>query len=298
MPGNQPIIVIDRDTGEPFQEKILGEKWLRWAYQDSRSGLLERILFRSTFVSKLIGKWYDLPLSRGKIGPVIEELSIDPSEFAEPVESYRTFNEFFIRQLKPDARPFNTDPESLACPADGRTLVFPSLEEDMFAPVKGRRFSIRKMLPVHAEYFVNGPLAIVRLCPADYHRYHFPCAGEVIEYQDIDGTLHSVNPLALASGPDVLGDNKRSYTLINNEYVGNICIMEVGAFGVGGIVNTRRSGHVDKMDEKGWFKFGGSTIVLMFERGRVNFSEDLLKNSSAGLETLVKAGQPLATAHL
>jgi phosphatidylserine decarboxylase len=295
MADKAPIIVIDRETGEPFEEAVLGEKWIRWAYQDSRSRFLERILFRSPCVSKLLGMWYDSSFSRGKIDAVIEELSIDVDEFAQPRESYRSFNEFFTRQLKPATRPFNTDPELLVSPADGRVLVFPTLDEDTFAPVKGHPFSIRRMLPGHADRFINGALTIIRLCPADYHRYHFPCTGDITEYRSIAGALHSVNPIALVSGPDVFGDNKRSYTLIDTEHAGTLCFMEVGAFGVGGIVNTRRSGHVEKMDEKGYFKFGGSTVVLVFEPGRIRFCEDLVANSDAGKETLVKVGQPLAT---
>jgi len=296
MVDNAPIIVIDRQTGEPFEETVLGEKWLRWAYQDAKSGILERILFRSTCISKLMGKWYDSSFSKGKIDPVIEELSIDVEEFAQPKESYRSFNAFFTRQLKPDARPFSADPGQLVSPADGRALVFPALDEDTFAPLKGYPSDMRRMLPGHADRYTNGALAVVRLCPADYHRYHFPCAGDIIEYKRIDGALHSVNPIALASGRDVFGGNQRSYTLIDTEHAGTLCFMEIGAFGVGGIVNTRRSGHVRKMDEKGYFKFGGSTIVLVFEPGRIRFSEDLVANSAAGRETLVKVGQPLADA--
>jgi phosphatidylserine decarboxylase len=138
MAENAPIIVIDRETGEPFEETVLGEKWLRWAYQDSRSGFLERILFGSTGVSKLMGKWYDSSFSKGKIDAVIEELLIDVDEFAQSKDSYRSFNEFFTRQLKPDARPFSTDPELLVSPAEGRILVFPTLDQDTFSPVKGR----------------------------------------------------------------------------------------------------------------------------------------------------------------
>ena len=296
MANKTPIIVIDRETGEPFEETVLGEKWIRWAYQDSRSRFLERILFRSPCISELVGKWYDSSFSKGKIDAVIEELSIDVDEFAQPKESYRSFNEFFTRQLKPDARPFSTNPELLVSPADGRVLVFPTLDEDTFAPVKGHPFGIRKMLPGHADRFANGALAIVRLCPADYHRYHFPCAGNITEYRSIAGALHSVNPIALVSGPDVFGDNKRSYTLIDTDHAGTLCFMEIGAFGVGGIVNTRCAGHVEKMDEKGYFKFGGSTVVLLFEPNRIRFCEDLVTNSRTGRETLVKVGQPLATA--
>ena len=295
MVDDTPIIVIDRDTGTQFEETVLGEKWIRWAYQDSESRFLERILFRSAYVSKLMGKWYDSSLSKGKIDAVIKELSIDVNEVARPKEGYRSFNDFFARQLKPEARPFSTDPKVLVSPADGRVLVFPRFEEDTFAPVKGHRFSIHKMLPDHASRFINGAMAVVRLCPADYHRYHFPCAGEIIEYRSIAGALHSVNPIALARRPSVFGDNRRSFVIIETAHIGTLCFMEVGAFGVGSIVNTRRSGHVEKMDEKGYFKFGASTVILIFEPDRISFCEDLVANSDAGMETLIKVGQPLAT---
>ncbi len=295
MVENTPIIVIDRKTGKQFEETILGEKWIRWAYQDSESRFLERILFRCAWVSKLMGKWYDSSFSKGKIDDVIKELSIDVNEFARPKEGYKSFNDFFARHLKPDARPFSTDPNVIVSPADGRVLVFPRFEADTFAPVKGHRFSIRKMLPDHASRFINGAMAIVRLCPADYHRYHFPCAGEITEYRSIAGALHSVNPIALGRRPSVFGDNKRSYAIMDTAHAGILCFMEVGAFGVGSIVNTRCSGHVEKMDEKGYFKFGASTVILIFEEGRISFCEDLVANSDAGIETLIKVGQPLAT---
>ncbi len=295
MAERAPIIVIDRETGKPFEEAVLGEKWIRWAYQDSRSRLVERILFRSSFLSRLMGRWYDSALSKKKIDAVIKELSINVDEFANPKESYRSFNDFFTRHLKPNARPYNQDPKEIVSPADGRVLVFPKLTEDTFAPIKGRPFSIRTMLPEHSERYLNGSLAIVRLCPADYHRYHFPCAGKIIFSKCIEGALHSVNPIALASGSDVFGGNKRCYTLIETEIAGTFCFIEVGAFGVGSIVNTKCSGQVEKMDEKGYFKFGGSTVVLIFEPGRIEFCEDLVANSRAGRETLVKVGQPLAS---
>ena len=294
MRQNTPILVIDRDTGTEFEEVILGEGYIRWAYQDSTSSLVERLLFRSKLFSKIMGFWYDSPLSRGKIAPAIKALAIDESEFLKPRSSYRTFNDFFIRHLKPEARPYSKDDRDIVSPADGRVLVFPRLDEDTFVPVKGFPFSIHKMLPGLSDRYVNGALAIIRLCPADYHRYHFPCAGRISDSKDIDGALHSVNPIALGSGPDVFGENKRSYTLIETEAAGTVCFVEVGAFGVGSIVDTVSSDLVNKMDEKGYFKFGGSTVVLVFEQGKIDFSQDLIDNSALGKETLVKVGQTIA----
>lgn len=295
MADNKPIIVIDRETGKEFQEKVMGEKWIRWAYQDSKSGLVQRMLFGSRMLSSLMGAYYDSRFSRGKIASAIEELDIDTNEIADPVESFKSFNQFFFRKLRSDARPFSNAPEDIVCPADGRALVFPKIEADQFVPIKGFPFSIRKMLPGQAaEKFINGSLAIVRLCPADYHRYHFPCAGEIVEYKDLAGALHSVNPIALASGHDVFGENKRSYALIETPNAGTVAYVEVGAFGVGSIINTKTSGAVEKMEEKGYFKFGGSTVVLLFEPGKIQFTQDLVTNSAQGKETLVKVGQPFA----
>lgn len=294
MTVHDPITVIDRATGKAFAETVMGETYIRWAYQDARASLLERALFKSALVSKVMGAWYDSPFSKGKIAPTIRELDIDEAEFRDPTSSFATFNAFFARHLKPEARPFSTDTADVVSPADGRVLVYPALDHDIYAPVKGFPFSMHKMLPEVGARYENGALAIIRLCPADYHRYHFPCAGQIIGSHDIAGMLHSVNPIALGSGPDVFGLNKRSYTLIETANAGTVCFVEVGAFGVGSIINTCTSGAVEKMDEKGYFKFGGSTVVLLFEQGKVRFSEDLVRNSARGRETLVKLGQPLA----
>ncbi|MFW8634578.1 archaetidylserine decarboxylase [Cribrihabitans pelagius] len=293
---HDPILVVDRETGETFEEAVLGEKWIRWAYQTAGAKPIEKLLFRSALISRLMGAWFDSGLSKGKIAKVVEELKIDMSEAAAPAKSFKSFNDFFIRRLKPEVRPFSTDPQDIVSPADGRVLVFPQLDEDTFVPVKGHPMSVRTMLPGIAERFFGGALAIVRLCPADYHRYHFPAAGRITAAEDIGGALHSVNPIALGAGPDVFGENKRSWTLIESDACGAYAFVEVGAFGVGSIVNTRTEGTVAKMEEKGYFKFGGSTVVVVFEPGRVQFSEDLAANSAKGRETLVKLGQPLARA--
>lgn len=291
-----PILVVDRDTGETFEEAVLGEKWIRWAYQNASARPIEKLLFHSYLISRLMGAWFDSRFSRGKIKTVIEDLSIDMSEASADTESFSCFNDFFVRHLKPEARPFSDDPRDIVSPADGRVLVFPELAEDVFVPVKGYPMSVRTMLPGIADRFIGGALAIARLCPADYHRYHFPAAGRITHAQDIPGALHSVNPIALGAGPDVFGENKRSWTLIESDAAGTYCFVEVGAFGVGSIVNTCTSGAVQKMAEKGYFKFGGSTVVVVFEPGKIRFSDDLVANSAKGRETLVKVGQPLATA--
>lgn len=293
---NTPVRVVNRETGAVFDEVILGEKWIRWAYQDSSASLVERLLFRSPLISRIMGRWFDSSWSRGKIKSVVEDLSIDMTEALRPISDYSSFNDFFARQLKPESRPYSEAPDAVVSPADGRVLVFPNLDQDVFVPVKGHPMSVSAMLPGLSDRFLGGALAIVRLCPADYHRYHFPTDGQILQTQEIDGALHSVNPIALGAGPDVFGENKRCNTLIQSDAVGTYCFSEVGAFGVGAIQNTKTAGRVKKMEEKGYFTFGGSTVVLIFEPGRIIFSADLVKNSDQGRETLIKVGQPLAQA--
>lgn len=290
-----PVLVSNRKTGDIFEEKILGEKWIRWAYQDQRASWIEKLLFQNSFISSLLGKWFDSPFSKGKIKATIAELDIDSSEFADSIDSYRSFNDFFYRRLKTDARPFNHDQRDIMSPADGRILVFPTLENDQFMPIKAYPTSLQQLIPEKASLYQEGALAIIRLCPADYHRYHFPCDGMITDQAEIKGMYHSVNPIALARGIDVFGLNKRHYCQLQTEQAGEICFMEVGAFGVGGIVNHTLSGPVAKMDEKGYFKFGGSTVILIFEKDKIQFSPDLIENSQAGRETLVKLGETIAT---
>lgn len=295
MTETHPVLVSNRKTGDIFEEKILGEKWIRWAYQDQRAAWIEKCLFQNALLSTLMGKWFDSSLSKGKIKTTIEELEIDSSEFADSIDSYRSFNDFFYRKLKADARPFNPDQRDIMSPADGRILVFPTLENNQFMPIKGYPTTLQQLIPEKAALYHEGALAIIRLCPADYHRYHFPCDGTITSQTEIQGMYHSVNPIALARGIDVFGLNKRHYCQLQTKQAGEICFMEVGAFGVGGIVNHTLSGPVAKMDEKGYFKFGGSTVILIFEKDKIQFSSDLIENSQSGRETLVKLGESIAT---
>ncbi len=113
---------------------------------------------------------------------------------------------------------------------------------------------------------------------------------------NVKGKYHSVNPLALDSKEQIFCLNKRSYTLINTETFGRVAFMEVGAFGVAGIHQTFSGTRVERMQEKGYFNFGGSTIVLVFQKDTIEFETDLLENSHKGIETLVQVGETIAHA--
>ncbi|NOY82665.1 MAG: phosphatidylserine decarboxylase [Kiritimatiellaeota bacterium] len=296
----QGIRVFDRRAGRMVREVVLGDRWLRAAYAPPWRSLCRVLFFRRAWASRLLGRYCDSRLSRWKIPRVMVQLGIDPSEFLEPVESFRTFNEFFTRRLRSDARPFDPAPDVFCSPADSRVRVFPRWAGDERLEVKARAYTNEELLgkPGAAAPFAGGPVVVARLCPADYHRFHYPADGRTIEEWDVPGGFDSVNPLALTLRPQVLAENRRRVSLLDLVNFGRTAFVEVGAFGVGAIVRTHTEREFRKMDEKGYFKFGGSTIVLLFEPGRFEPDPDLTARTREGIETRVRAGERLGRAVL
>ncbi len=294
--SNNEIWFYDRQTGQLIQETIYGGAFINWIYNSRLLPLWSFLLFNCPFVSRVYGKYMDSRWSQRKIRAAITQLKIDESEFLQPTDSFPSFNDFFIRELKPESRPYDDHPDILVCPGDGRVTVYPELHQQQMIPIKGMDYSIDDLLPRYGAHYHNGALAVIRLCPADYHRFHFPCAGTVLEHYEIHGQLHSVNPIALARNINVFCHNYRQVTRLESNRFGVIALIEVGAFGVGRIVQTFNGTKVEKMQEKGYFKFGGSTIVMVFKKQKLNFTEDLLVNTGNGYETLVRVGETIGVA--
>lgn len=274
----------------------MGESFIKWSY--CRPGLpwFAPILFGSHLLSTIYGCYQDSAFSRRRIKKMIQELQIDESEFLDPTDSFPSFNAFFTRKLKPECRPYDSDPRVLVAPADGRLLVYPQVKQDQVYPIKGTRYSLNRLIPQGAADFYYGHVIVIRLCPADYHRFHFPCAGTVASHTAVPGSYYSVNPIALAHEIAIFAENKRCCTLLDTEYFGRVAILEIGAFGVGSIQESPHGREVKKMEEKGYFQFGGSTIVLVFQPNRLRIAPDLVANSQKGYETLVKVGETIGLA--
>lgn len=240
------------------------------------------------------GKKYDDPDSASQIKDFINFHQLDMSEVLLPVEKFKTFNEFFYRQLKPDARPCSApdEPKIVVSPADCRSVVYDRLDEATGIWVKGREFSIERLLgdayPKEAHRYKNGGLGIFRLAPQDYHRFHIPVDGVLGTPKTIEGEYYTVNPMAIRSALDVYGENVRVLVPIDSVTHGRVMVVCVGAMMVGSTVITRKVGEkVSRGEELGYFKFGGSTLLVLFEEGVVNFDSDLVENSRGPLETLV-----------
>lgn len=240
------------------------------------------------------GKKYDDPASASQIQGFVNFHQLDMSEVLRPVEKFRNFNEFFYRALKPEARPCSApdNPRIIVSPADCRSVVFDRMDDAAKIWVKGREFSIERLLgntyPMDAKRYKNGALGIFRLAPQDYHRFHIPVDGTMGAPKLNEGEYYTVNPMAIRSALDVYGENIRVVVPIDSVAHGRVMVICVGAMMVGSTVITRRPGEkVSRAEELGYFKFGGSTILLLFEPGAMNFDDDLIDNSSGALETLV-----------
>ncbi|CEP17413.1 hypothetical protein [Parasitella parasitica] len=296
--NNANIIVQDRLTGQLIDERmsVYVRLGMRLVYKGMRSGIQSKTAKRILAnMSVKQGRRFDNPLSKREINSFIKFHQLDMSQVLEPVENFRTFNEFFYRKLKPGSRPCESpDNKRVAVsPADCRMMAFPTIDSATSIWIKGVEFSIAKLLDdaEEAKAYEGGALAIFRLAPQDYHRYHSPVDGVIRKIHSVQGQYYTVNPMAIRTTLDVYGDNKRDIVHMETEAFGKVAIVCIGAMMVGSIILTAGVGdYLARTDELGYFAFGGSTLVVLFERNAMRFDEDLLENASNSLETLVRVG--------
>ncbi|KAK3988297.1 phosphatidylserine decarboxylase-domain-containing protein [Cladorrhinum sp. PSN332] len=302
------ILVQDRITGQINEEKmsVYVRLGIRLLYKGLKSNSMEKKRIRKLLKSLSIkqGKKYDDPASKAQIPGFIAFHGLDLSEVLLPLDEFKTFNEFFYRALKPDARPVSApdNPKIIVSPADCRSVVFNSVDRATNVWVKGRDFTIKRLLgdayPDDAHrYEGGGALGVFRLAPQDYHRFHIPVDGVMGEPKTIAGEYYTVNPMAIRSALDVYGENVRIIVPIDSPEFGRVMVICIGAMMVGSTVITRKGGEeVKRGEELGYFKFGGSTLVVLFETGKMVFDDDLVDNSNTALETLVRVGMSVGHA--
>jgi phosphatidylserine decarboxylase len=296
--GMDEISFYNRLTGRMETEQVYGEGFLKWVYGSALGKLSMHALVKRGFFSTWYGRRMDAPASRGKILPFIREFGVPVEEMEEPVEKFETFNQFFYRRLKPEARPIKGDDRVLVMPADGRHLLIEDVSAASDFWVKGVKFDLKAFVGDEslASEFEGGSLLISRLCPVDYHRFHFPCGGVAGPVELINGWLYSVSPLALRQRASILWENKRYRTAIEASGFGRVMFFEIGATCVGSVVHTSAEGaRVDKGQEKGYFRFGGSSVVTLVARGTVNWDEDLREQGARGVEVYARMGDRAGT---
>ena len=302
----EPIRFFHRYTKTVESENIYGERWLRLSYENPVGRFIVWLLARRAIFSWWYGRQMNRRASALKILPFISEFNLDVDEFAKSAFDYKTFNEFFYRALKTEARPIAAGERVAVLPADGRHLVFPNVDLAEGFYVKGAKFSLAELLgeghlpeehQVRARNFAGGAMLISRLCPVDYHRFHFPVDGQPADPILINGWLYSVSPIALRRNVHFLVGNKRVLTLVESPVFRTVAIIEVGATNVGSIKQTHVPGRPAlKGEEKGLFAFGGSCVITLFQRGRIRFEADLVTQSAQFVETYAKMGDRLGAA--
>lgn len=238
---------------------------------------------------------------------------VNMREAAQPdTASYRTFNDFFTRPLKEDARPIDHDPSILVQPADGKVSQCGRIDENQIFQAKGHYYSVEALLAgneAHAKQFHHGQFVTTYLAPSDYHRVHMPCNGILREMVYVPGDLHSVNPLTAKNIPNLFARNERVICYFDTDFGPMVQIL-VGATIVGsietvwaGTITPPREGIIQtwhypaaeekgavvllKGQEMGRFKLG-STVINLFAQDQIQLSESVQAQSQTRL------GQPLA----
>jgi phosphatidylserine decarboxylase len=290
------IEYIDRMTGKREIEKVAGEKSLKWVYESPIGMSVLELFVKRKLFNYLYGKIQDSKISKKKIENFISEFEINETEFKIPKDMYENFNDFFARELKKEARSIDEENENIVSPADGRILAYNSIEDTKLIQVKGEYYDLKELLVKEEliEKYKNCSCFVVRLCPTDYHRFHFPDSGVAEAAEKINGTYYSVNPIALNKKSRIYCRNKREVTIFHSDNFEDICIIEVGATCVGSIIQTYSPFHkVQKGEEKGYFKFGGSTVIMLIQNGIIDIDKDLIQNTKEGLETKVQMGMKI-----
>ena len=239
-------------------------------------------------VSDLSGRLLDHPASRILIPPFISKNDICMEDYQET--SYRSFNDFFCRKIRPCLRPVDQHPEHLVSPCDGLLSVYP-ISKDLVLPVKQSSYTVSSLLRSRslARRFEGGWCLVFRLCVNHYHRYCYPDSAKRSREVRLDGVYHTVRPAALESVP-VFRENAREYCLLQTSRFGTIVQMEVGAMLVGRICNPPAPSLVERGQEKGYFQYGGSTIILLVQKNRIRIPDSFLNRQ----EVPVRMGEKIA----
>jgi phosphatidylserine decarboxylase len=228
--------------------------------------------------------------------PFVKRMNVDVEEIVRPLSEFRSFSEFFAREIDLSRREIRREPEVCIAPADGRALAYHQIESHRTYRIKRATFNLQQLVgdEVLARRYHNGSVFITRLYLSDYHHFHFPDSGVPGPAKSIDGGYYAVSPYARRKLVPFYTENHRMVSQLDSDNFGQIVIVEIGAFTVGSIKQCYESGQpVDRATRKGFFELGGSTVVMLFEPDRILFEDDLVENTGNEIETYVKLGDSI-----
>lgn len=290
------IKVFDRTTKSYEEELVAGKTYLEWIYESPIGKNFTELIIKKKLFSKIYGMFCDTKLSVNKIQPFVEKFNIDMNITKKRIYEFTSFNDFFTRELTLKSRPIKNDKNILISPGDGRLMAHENIHLDNIIQIKGLTYSLKELINNDniAKNYHNGTCIILRLAPTDYHRFHFVDSGIPSESHFISGHYYSVNPIALKTIPKLFCENKREWSLFKSDNFNDILYIEVGATCVGSILQTYKPNiKVNKGNEKGYFKFGGSTVILFFKKDCIKIDNDILEQSKLGFECKVTLGEKI-----
>ncbi len=296
MIKRRELVYYDRRENRLKKELVHAGRFLDWSYNSSAGRWAMDILFSRRWFSSLYGWLHRQPWSRRKIKSFIRKFHIDVEELTRPVEEYSSFSSFFSREIDLASRPRPARPDVCAAPADGKALAYPAVEPGMTFRIKRNLFNLHEFIgdPALADQFAQASMVIIRLSLADYHHFHFPDSGLPAPALEISGKYHAGGSYSRRKAVPYYTENFRMITPFLSDHFGPILLAEVGALTVGSIQQRFRPGHwVSSGDRKGYFELGGSTVVVLFQKGRVELDHDLTANTSKGIETAVRLGESI-----
>ena len=277
-------------------EKVYGDKLIEWLYASRSGAFFERILSKR-FFSKIVGAVQNRVKSRNKIEKFIKDYEVKMGEFeyGYDLSNYLSFNDFFIRKFKDGIRNFVSEKNIMPAFTEARYFGYESIHAEIKIPVKEEFLSAKSLIGKKwSDTFEDGPVLIARLCPVDYHRFHFPDDGSLLDSFRVEGAFHSVSPIALNSKKDIFATNERHVSILETENFGKLAYVEVGAMCVGKIVQSYNNDNFSRGDEKGYFLFGGSTVIVIGEKGKWIPTKDIINHTNSGVEVLANLGTPIA----
>lgn len=286
-------MIKDRN-GKTVQTDSGQESALKFLYRTACGRFFLKFLTHPV-ISEIAGGFMDSFMSVPIIKPFVRKNKINLSEYR--TKKFRSFNEFFTRQIRPELRPIDKRTSVFISPCDSKLTVYEINDKSIFK-IKDSYYRICDLLQNNfiARRYRGGYCMIFRLCVDDYHRYCYIDDAIKTENTFIDGELHTVNPIALEKY-NIYKRNCREFTILHTENFGDVVHIEVGAMLVGRIKNRHwRTHYVSKGEEKGMFEYGGSTIVLLIEKDMITVDSDILENSAMNIETAVKYGEKIGIA--
>lgn len=284
------VKIYDRKNKKHIIEKESGNKILNFLYNNSLGRIILKLAVNPT-ISKISGIYNDSKISRKKINKFIKTNNIDMNDFIK--EEYENFNDFFIRKIKENKRPFLSNKNNFISPADSKLTVY-KITDDLKLTIKGSTYKLNDLINNEEDLkeYKNGHCLVFRLSVDDYHHYCYPDSGTLLKKNFIKGKLHTVR--SISSEYEIYKTNQREYSILKTDNFDEIIYIEVGALMVGKIVNSDKE-KFNKGEEKGYFKLGGSTIVILVKDNIMTIDEDILEQSKDDIEVLVKYREKIAT---